>query len=249
MYVIPPAWEDEMATRVVKSHGAAHVGHESSVGTGFGHYSRFATMVGLSFLAMYVLMYAMVDSFSSVYGNVNQVYMAGLMAAPMAIVEILVMSAMYPNRKANAVILIASIVALIFFYFGMRTQLRVGDRQVLRSMIPHHSGAILMCKKAKFGNPKIRDLCQNILRSQSQEIDQMKAILSENSGRQSFRSRSRNLQWGVLGIRKMPGYQYGGKRSNQLGANKAWSARPKDPGKCVGETSCNGDGGIGERGR
>ena len=36
--------------------------------------------------------------------NVNQVYMAGLMAAPMVVIEILLMSGMYPNRKKNAVI-------------------------------------------------------------------------------------------------------------------------------------------------
>ena len=39
-------------------------------------------MTVLSFIAMYALMYAMVDSFESVYANLNQVYMAGLMTAP-----------------------------------------------------------------------------------------------------------------------------------------------------------------------
>ena len=40
-------------------------------------------MMGLSFVAMYALMYAMVDQWANVYNNVNQFYMAGLMAAPM----------------------------------------------------------------------------------------------------------------------------------------------------------------------
>jgi hypothetical protein len=37
----------------------------------------------LLFVAMFILMYSMVDRFANVYPNVNQFYMAGLMAAPM----------------------------------------------------------------------------------------------------------------------------------------------------------------------
>jgi hypothetical protein len=39
----------------------------------------------LSFISMYVLMYAMVDRFANVYPNFNQFYMAGLMTAPMVL--------------------------------------------------------------------------------------------------------------------------------------------------------------------
>src|SRR5688572_15773091 len=41
-------------------------------------YRRLGLMIGLSFGAMYILMYAMVDSFGHVYTNVNQFYMAAL---------------------------------------------------------------------------------------------------------------------------------------------------------------------------
>ena len=47
----------------------------------------------------------------------------------------------------------------------------------LRSMIPHHAGAIWMCKEAAIQDPEIRDLCGNIEAGQQQEINQMKAIL------------------------------------------------------------------------
>ena len=46
------------------------------------HYGRLLVMTAISFIAMYVLMYAMVDRFANVFVNLNQVYMAGLMAAP-----------------------------------------------------------------------------------------------------------------------------------------------------------------------
>lgn len=44
---------------------------------------------------MYLLMYAMVNTVDNVYVNVNQVYMASLMTAPMVIIELLVMRGMY----------------------------------------------------------------------------------------------------------------------------------------------------------
>ena len=50
--------------------------------------------------------------------------------------------------------------------------------QFLKSMIPHHAGAILMCEEASIQDPEIRVLCQNIIVSQQSEINQMKAILN-----------------------------------------------------------------------
>ena len=59
------------------------------------HYVRLAGMIVLSFISMYVLMYSMVHSFADVYNSLNQVYMAGLMTAPMVVIEMLLMSSMY----------------------------------------------------------------------------------------------------------------------------------------------------------
>ena len=64
-------------------------------------YRRLVVMAVLSFAIMYVFMYAMVDRFSNALPNFNQFYMAGLMAAPMVLIELLVMGMMYPNKKLN----------------------------------------------------------------------------------------------------------------------------------------------------
>ncbi len=48
-------------------------------------------------------------------------------------------------------------------------------------MIPHHSGAVLMCKEASLKDPELRDLCygpKGIIASQIREVEQMKAILN-----------------------------------------------------------------------
>ena len=48
-------------------------------------------MAALSFVAMYVLMYAMVDRVANVHPNLNQLYMAALMTAPMIVLELVLM--------------------------------------------------------------------------------------------------------------------------------------------------------------
>lgn len=142
-----------------------------------GHYGRFAAMVALHFIAMYVLMYAMVDVFGNVYNSLNQIYMAGLMTASMVLIELPLMAGMYPSRRLNAVILAVGIVALAGFFVAIRDQTAIGDRQFLRSMIPHHAGAILMCGRAPIDDAEIRALCQQIIAGQQAEIDLMKAAL------------------------------------------------------------------------
>jgi uncharacterized protein (DUF305 family) len=44
-------------------------------------------------------------------------------------------------------------------------------------MIPHHSGAILMCREAKLQDPEILRLCGEIIESQRREIAEMNRIL------------------------------------------------------------------------
>ena len=80
------------------------------------HYGRLLVMTVISFIAMYVLMYAMVDRFANVYPSFNQFYMAGLMAASMVAIELVVMGGMYPNRKLNVVLIAASLGALALFW-------------------------------------------------------------------------------------------------------------------------------------
>lgn len=143
------------------------------------HYRHLGIMTALSFIAMYVLMYAMVNAIDNVYMNFNQVYMAGLMAAPMVLIELVVMRGMYRDKRLNGLIAGATVVAAVAFFLFIRNQTTIGDRQFLRSMIPHHASAILMCNEASISNADIKRLCQNILSGQQAEIDQMKAMLGE----------------------------------------------------------------------
>jgi uncharacterized protein (DUF305 family) len=148
------------------------------------HYPRLAAMIVLSFISMYVLMYSMVNTVGDVYNSVNQAYMAGLMTAPMVVIEMLLMSGMYRNKKLNAFFIAGSCVAGIAFFLFIRQETAISDRQFLRSMIPHHSGAILTCNEASLQDQRILELCKTIVAGQQQEIDQMRGILADlNRGR------------------------------------------------------------------
>lgn len=162
-------------------HSEQHASHGSSGQTHKGHYGRLLLMMALSFLAMYALMYAMVDQWANVYHNVNQFYMAGLMAAPMLLIELWLMSSMYPDRRRNLILAALTLAFMLFCWWGIRTQAAVTDRQFIRSMIPHHAGAILMCEENRLKDPELVKLCQEIITSQKQEIAQMKQLLAERS--------------------------------------------------------------------
>lgn len=143
------------------------------------HYRHLLIMSVLSFISMYILMYAMVNTIGNVYNNFNQFYMAGLMTAPMVIIELVVMRAMYPDKRRNIMIITGSVIVALVFFLLIRQQTAISDKQFLRSMIPHHAGAILMCEQAPVNDPQIKELCETIRSSQQAEIDQMKAKLME----------------------------------------------------------------------
>jgi len=142
-------------------------------------YLRLLLMGVLHFAAMYFLMYAMVDRFDNIFLNLNQFYMAPIMTSPMLIIEIFLMGSMYSNKKYLAVILAGSVIVFVFAFLFIRQQTAIGDKEFLRSMIPHHAGAILMSEQSSITDPRILELRQQIITSQQQEIELMKELLEE----------------------------------------------------------------------
>lgn len=158
-------------------HSGSKPGSSGHHGTHGAPYLRLLAMAVLSFLAMYLLMYAMVDRWENVHPNLNQAYMAALMTAPMVVIELALMGGMYPDRRFNAVIVVAALLGLALSWFGIRWQSGIDDRQFLKSMIPHHAGALLMCERNRLRDPDLQALCRQIVASQQAEIDLMKAKL------------------------------------------------------------------------
>ena len=99
------------------------------------------------------------------------------MTAPMLIIELLLMGSMYGEKRRNLIILATAAAVLLAAFVFIRQQTAIGDRQFVKSMIPHHAGAILMCEQATLTDPELVRLCGDIVRGQQREIDQMKDIL------------------------------------------------------------------------
>lgn len=140
-------------------------------------YRSLALQTVISGLIMYLVMFVMIDRLSSFYNNLNMVYMTLMMVSPMVVLMIVAMPGMFPSKRLNTFLLLGSALAFFGSFALIRTQTTIGDSAFLRSMIPHHSGAILMCEEAKLSDPEVRQLCSGIIAGQKAEIDQMKRIL------------------------------------------------------------------------
>lgn len=142
-----------------------------------GNYKIFFTMLAISFIIMYAVMFLNVAALNHVYLSLTRFYMAILMVAPMAVVMLALMWKMYQNTKLNIAILIGSTAIFILALIGLRTQTPIGDVQFMKAMIPHHSSAILTSENANITDPEVKALSEAIIETQVREINQMKEIL------------------------------------------------------------------------
>lgn len=157
-------------------------GHGGKGHGGSGHgsarmYVKFAAILLVSLGLMWVLSMSMIRTIDHFYFNLSNFWMALLMVSAMAIVMVVGMWSMFANRKANIAMLVGFAVLFAGVFALGRTETFVGDEQFLKSMIPHHSRAILVCQESTITDPEIVELCDQIVQSQQEEISQMQSIL------------------------------------------------------------------------
>lgn len=132
--------------------------------------------MALSLVVMYVVMFSMIDGWGDFWNNLNMFYMAVTMWAPMGIFMLLTMRGMYPSPRVNLALYLLFAVLTVSSLGATRSQALIDDRQFVKSMIPHHSGAILMCREASLSDQELISLCQKIMGAQRAEIIQMERI-------------------------------------------------------------------------
>jgi uncharacterized protein (DUF305 family) len=137
-----------------------------------------ALELGLDAVVMYFVMYTMIDKFDHLYPSLNNGYMTAMMVASMAVIMAATMKSMFSSARMRWGLAGAGALVGLLSFVGMRTQAGVDDASFLRAMIPHHSGAILMCERADLTDPEIVSLCGEIVRSQRAEIAKMKELLA-----------------------------------------------------------------------
>ena len=160
---------------------SSHNGKHEHADHGEGRpYLMFWINMALGLIVMYVVMFSMIDGFQDFRNNLNMFYMAVTMWAPMGIFMLATMPGMFPNRKMNLALYLLFALLTAGSFLATRAQTAIDDKQFVASMIPHHSGAILMCEEAKLTDPEIRQLCGEIIQAQKDEIAQMKRIMGRH---------------------------------------------------------------------
>ncbi|MVO10298.1 DUF305 domain-containing protein [Flavobacterium sp. TP390] len=140
-------------------------------------YLKFALIMTVSFVIMYLVMFLNVAEFNHIYNSFTRVYMTTLMIASMAISMLLFMWKMYPNKKVNYGIIGFSTIVFFGTLYLLRTQTPISDIQYMKAMIPHHSSAIMTSSNVKFEDPEVKKLAQDIIEAQEREIAQMKQMM------------------------------------------------------------------------
>ena len=140
-------------------------------------YWIFAAVLLVNLGLMWVLTMSMIRTWEHFYFNPSNLYMAVIMVTAMAVLMVVGMWSMFKNTKINIALLLGFIVLFIATLLLGRAEAGVGNEGFLKSMIPHHSRAILVCQESNITDPEIQDLCATIVETQQEEIAQMQEIL------------------------------------------------------------------------
>lgn len=142
-------------------------------------YARFGTMIATSTVVMFGLMYLNTYQVGHVVFSETRTYMALMMGAVMAVIMLAFMLHMHTNRRVNIGIFVGSAIIFFLTLWLVRSQETVDDVSYMKSMIPHHSVAILTSKRAHIEDPRVRKLADRIIESQNSEILEMKALIKD----------------------------------------------------------------------
>lgn len=151
-------------------------GQQAHGHTSASPYLMLGINMALSLIVMYVVMFSMIDGIRDFRNNLNMLYMAVTMWAPMGVLMLATMPGMYPRKHLNTVLHLVFISLTIASFAATRAQAFVDDREFVDSMVPHHSGAILMCREAELRDAELLKLCGEIIQAQRSEIEQMHRI-------------------------------------------------------------------------
>ena len=148
-------------------------------------WGRFAGMIAISVVIMFVLMYQLVYEADHVMFSWNRLLASLIMGAVMTIVMLGFMWSMYEGQGLKIGLVVgAAVIGGILLYVN-RQQAIVNDIRFMNAMIPHHSIAINNARKADIRDPRVRELADSIISSQTREIREMKLLIQdiEQNGR------------------------------------------------------------------
>lgn len=145
-------------------------------------YLRFFGTIAVSTVVMFAMMYLNTFAVDHVWFSQTRAWMALYMGGGMAIVMLVAMWSMFPDRTRNIVAL--GVAALVFALglFMVRSQATVDQISWMKAMIPHHSIAILTSSRADLEDPRVIELANQIIETQRREIAEMEALIADLQG-------------------------------------------------------------------
>ena len=157
------------------SSTAAHADHDGSMDP----YTKFTLMLATSFAVMYAVMYLHTYTWSHVVLSEMRLYMTTLMILSMVPIMMGFMWGMYERKRTNYAWLAFAAIGFAIVVYIERSQVFVQDESWMRSMIPHHSIAILTSERAEIDDVRVRELAEEIIRAQRREISEMEWLLDD----------------------------------------------------------------------
>jgi hypothetical protein len=142
-------------------------------------WGKFTAMIATSTVVMFFLMYQLVFAGDHLMFSLNRFIASLVMGAVMTVVMLGFMWSMYQGLSTKVTVLIIAVVGGASLLVVNRGQALIGDTAFMKAMIPHHSIAINNARKAKISDPRVRDLADEIIASQSREIQEMKLLLED----------------------------------------------------------------------
>ncbi|MGR3433478.1 MAG: DUF305 domain-containing protein [Shimia sp.] len=169
-----------MAQTEMETQGRRHGSHASD-GQGEGidwkGYGRLLAMVLTSTVVMYFFMYWNIYRLEDFRLSETRAYMSVLMGGTMLAIMLAFMLHMYKSKAVNLALFGLSAVLFAAGLWLVRSQETVQDGSWMKSMIPHHSIAIMVSERAEITDPRVRKLADEIIAAQEKEIAEMDYLI------------------------------------------------------------------------
>lgn len=142
-------------------------------------WGSLAAMVATSVVVMFFLMYQLVYDVDHAMFSTNRLLSSLIMGGVMTAIMLAYMWRMYEGTGAKIAVLVGALLVAGALLALNRSQRLNGDAGFMKSMIPHHSIAINNARKSQITDPRVRELADEIIKSQVREIAEMKLLLDD----------------------------------------------------------------------
>jgi uncharacterized protein (DUF305 family) len=142
-------------------------------------YWRFGAMIATSVVVMFGIKYLSTYEWSHVWYSETRTYMALMMGGAMGVIMLGFMLGMYRNRRINIAIFVSAVALFGISLWLVRSQTTVQDASYMKSMIPHHSIAILTSERSELSDYRVCELAEEIITAQRREIAEMEWLIRD----------------------------------------------------------------------